>query len=149
MALLRRRSQIVDPTCELAVVCTGGPDDGTAALEPVSASVADTFGRPDANEPGATDTGQLWSVVSAEWGIREGRAVVLGPEDPSPKLAVVNTKSAEGRVEVKLSDVETVLINGSAVAELVGLASDDTQAGLVASGLEANAPYSANFQAFE
>ncbi len=191
---------------------TGGPDGGTATEEPVSASVADSFGRPNADELGATDTGQPWSVVSGEWGIREGQVVVLGPEDPTPKLAVVNTKSAEGTVEVTLSqvvagaglvfrykgprnfwsltaapgsatwqvrqvvdgepvlaesvglasvdngtragvlldgDTATVYINGTAVAELVGIASDATQAGLIASGVEAPAARWDNFQVSE
>lgn len=100
--LLATGDRTDDP--ELDVTSTSEPPATTTTTS--VAALVDEFERGDAEELGATPAGAEWEAVLGSWGIREGAAVVLEPNQEGPRsIAIVDTGGSDGTIRVTFDTV--------------------------------------------
>lgn len=76
------------------------PREWPGTLQFDATDLRDDFTRDDADDLGATQSGETWNAVSGRWGIRLGRAALLKPSTSGVDLALIDAGTADGTVQV-------------------------------------------------
>ncbi len=86
----------------LVVFVAFGDDEGGEAADAVQGAIVDGFDRTDDGRSlGATDTGQVWEVISGTWGIKDQQAALITPNPDGPRsVAVIDMGAPNGSIQV-------------------------------------------------
>jgi hypothetical protein len=90
-----------------SVAVDSGPDVTLAPpLNLPSLGLFDSLARPDSDALGVADSGQAWIEDAGDWGVESASAVIAAPNPSGPSLAVANTRTTRGTVQVTMPSVE-------------------------------------------
>jgi hypothetical protein len=77
------------------------PTPGPGIVAPRATAIGDDFGRADAATLVDAST-PAWRAVAGDFGVRDGRAVLLTPAAAGPSLALVDAPGSDGTVQLTL-----------------------------------------------